>query len=129
MMFEFAKDGIIHGVTDETYICLIPKKANSSKIKDFRRISLVTCLYKIISKVLSNHLKGVLKDTIVETQGAFVAGRQILDVVLVANEVVEEYRKHGKTGLVFKIDFEKAYDYVEWGFLDYTVEKKRVGPM
>ena len=36
---EFDRDGIIHGVTNETYICLIPKKANSTKV-DFRPISL-----------------------------------------------------------------------------------------
>ena len=113
VIFEFARDGIVHGLTNETYICLIPKKVNSSKVKDFRPISLVMSLYKIISKVLSNRLKGVLEDTIAETQGAFVAGRQILDVVLVANELVEECRRKGKQGFVFKIDFEKAYDVVE----------------
>ena len=126
VFWEFAKDRIIHGVTSETYICLIPKKANSSKMKDFRPISLVTSLYKIITKVLSTHLKGVLADTIRESQGAFVAGRQILDTILVANEVVEEYRKEGRSGVVFKIDFEKAYDYVEWGFLDFVFEKKGI---
>ena len=47
-----------------------------------------------------------------------MAGRQILDVVLVANELVEDYRRNGKEGFVFKVDFEEAYDYVEWGFLD-----------
>ena len=45
-----------------------------------------------------------------------MGGRQILDVVLVANEIVEEYRKYNKLRVVFKIDFEKAYDYMEWGF-------------
>ena len=110
---EFGRDGTIHGVTNETYICLILKKANSTKVKDFWPISLVTSLYKIISKVLSLRLKEVLSDTIADTQGAFVAGRQILDVVLVANEIVEEYRKLGRSGIVFKLDFEKAYDHVE----------------
>ena len=125
---EFAKDGIIHGVTNETFICLIPKKVNSSEVKDFQPISLVTCLYQIIAKVLSSRLKEVLADTIGQTQGAFVAGRQILDNVLVANEVVEEYRKEGRSGVVFKIDFEKAYDFVEWGFLDFVLEEKGFRP-
>ena len=108
MFFEFAKDGIIYGVTNKTYICLIPKKANSSKVKDFRLISLVTSIYKIISKVLSNQLKGVLEDTIAETQGAFVGGRQILDVVLVTNELVEEYRKKENQGLSSKLTLKKC---------------------
>ena len=72
-------------------------------------------------------LKEVLADTIGESHGAFVAGRQILDSVLVANEVVEEYQKEGRLGVVFKIDFEKAYDFVEWDFLDFVLEKKGFG--
>ena len=124
VLLEFAKDGIIHGFTYETYIFLIPNKMNSSKVKDFRPISLVTSLYKIISKVLSLRLKGVLEDTISETQGTSVAGRQILDIVLVANEIVEGYRKAGRAGGVLKIDFEKAYDYAEWSFLYFGLEKK-----
>lgn len=54
-----------------------PKRANSCQIKDFRPITLVLSLYKIILKVLSNRLKDVLEETISEVRGAFVAGRQI----------------------------------------------------
>ena len=89
----------------------------------------MTSLYKIISRVLSTHLKGVLADTIEESQGAFVAGRQILDNILVANEAVEDYRKTGRFGVVFKIDFKKAYDFVEWGFLDFVLERKGFGSL
>lgn len=66
---EFAQGGIIHGLTNETYTCLIPEKLNSCKVKDFRPISLVTSLFKIISKVLSLRLREVLEDTISESQG------------------------------------------------------------
>ena len=51
-------------------------------------------------------------------------GRQILDAVLVADEVVDEKRRSGEEGVVFKIDFEKAYDHVEWGFLDHVLQRK-----
>jgi hypothetical protein len=50
-----------------------------------------------------------------------------LDAVLIANEVVEEVRKKKVEGLVFKIDFEKAYDHVEWAFLDDILGKKGFG--
>lgn len=60
-------------------------------------------------------------------QRAFVKGRQIFDAVLIANEVVEEVRKKKVEGLVFKIDFEKAYDHVEWAFLDDILGKKGFG--
>ena len=71
----------------------------------------------------------MLADTIAETQCAFVAGRQILDVVLVANKTVEEYRKQDRSGIVFKLDFEKAYDHVEWGFLDFVLRMKGFGSL
>ena len=93
---EFYNLGIINGITNETYICLIPKKLNSCRVKDFRPISLVTSLYKIIAKVLSKRLQVILGETISKSQGAFVVGRQILDVVLVANEAIEDYRRSKK---------------------------------
>ena len=77
----------------------------TKKISDFRPISLITSLYKIIAKVLSGRLREVLHETIHYTQGAFVQGRQILDAVLIANEIVDERRRSGEEGVVFKIDF------------------------
>ena len=87
---------------NETYIALIPKKYGSCKISDFRPISLVTSLYKIISKVLASRIKEVLDSTISKNQRAFVANRQIIDVVLMANEVVEEVRATGRKGVMLK---------------------------
>ncbi|KAL9449935.1 hypothetical protein AB3S75_011797 [Citrus x aurantiifolia] len=110
---EFYKSGVVNSSTNSTFICLIPKKNEPSKLSEFRLISLVTSLCKIISKVLSLRLKEVLEESISYSQGAFVRDRHILDAVLVANEAVKEYRKCKRSGLVFKIDFEKAYDHVD----------------
>uniref|UniRef100_A0A803PIR5 Reverse transcriptase domain-containing protein n=1 Tax=Cannabis sativa TaxID=3483 RepID=A0A803PIR5_CANSA len=88
------REGRIEGSINETFICLIPKKLNSCMVKDFRPISLTTSVYKIIAKVLAARLR------------------------------VEDYRCRDKSGLVFKIDFEKAYDRVEWDFLDLVRTKK-----
>ncbi|KAL5580279.1 hypothetical protein UlMin_012721 [Ulmus minor] len=82
--------------------------------KDFRPISLVSGLYKILAKLLSNRLREVLEETISLAQGAFVHNRQILDVVLVATEAVEDYRKRGERGVIFKVDFEKKGFGVRW---------------
>ncbi|RVW93473.1 hypothetical protein CK203_035098 [Vitis vinifera] len=62
-----------------------------------------------IALVLSKHLRKVLHETIFGSQGAFVEGRHILDAVLIANEVVDEKRRSGEEGVVFKIDFEKGW--------------------
>ena len=89
----------------------VPKGSLSNKILYFRPIRLVTSLYKIITKVLPCHIKGVLHKTIHISQEAFVEGRQILNAVLIANEEVDEKRSEGC--VVFKIDFEKVYDHVD----------------
>lgn len=57
----------------------------------------------------------------------FIKGRYILDGVLVANETVEFLKKSKKKGLIFKVDFEKAYDSVEWGFLLGVLEEMGFG--
>ncbi|KAJ9675680.1 hypothetical protein PVL29_024549 [Vitis rotundifolia] len=119
---EFHNSRIINQNTNASFIVFLPKKSQTMKISYFRPISLITCLYKVIAKVLSRRFRGVLHKTIHSTQGVFVQGRQILDVVLIANEIVDEKRRSGEEGVVFKIDFEKAYDHVNWDFLDHVLE-------
>ncbi|XP_073066025.1 uncharacterized protein [Primulina eburnea] len=124
---EFFQDGIVNAVTNETYICLIPKKNEARKVNDFRPISLTTSLYKILAKVLTNRLRKVMTITVSENQSAFIQGRQITDCCLIANEVVEEYRRKKKKRWVLKIDLEKAYDNVDWRFMDFVLRKKGFG--
>ncbi|PNX57813.1 cysteine-rich receptor-like protein kinase [Trifolium pratense] len=97
---------------------LIPKVDGPQRLNDFRPISLVGSLYKILAKLLANCLRVVMGSVISASQTAFVKGRQILDGILVANEVVDEARKSKKEMLLFKVDFEKAYDSVDWGYLE-----------
>ena len=79
-------------------------------------------MYKIIAKLLANRLRMVISSVVSETQSAFVQNRQILDGILIANEVVDEARKLKKELMLFKVDFEKAYDSVDWGYLDSVME-------
>lgn len=69
-----------------TLIALIPKKSDATNIKDFRPISLIGCVYKLLAKVLANRLKGSLGSIISAEQHAFIQGKQILDATLIANE-------------------------------------------
>ncbi|KAE8673674.1 AP-2 complex subunit alpha-2 [Hibiscus syriacus] len=105
-----------HGV-NHAFISLIPKKLNPESLEDNMPISLVGSLYKIISKVLSKRLVSCIKDLVSPYQFAFIPGRQLLDCAFLANEGIDYWRKQGRKGVVFKIDFRRVYDTVEWPIL------------
>ena len=100
-----------------TFLVLIPKKCNVEDFKDLRPISLVGGLYKILTKVLANIIKRVMSLIISQAQNAFVEGRQILDTILIANEAVDSILRKKESGLLYKLDIEKAYDHISWDFL------------
>ena len=102
---------------------MIPKKQNVADLKDLRPISLVGGLYKILAKVLANRIKRVMSKVISTEQSAFVEGRQILDAVLKANEAVDTIIRRKESGIVCKLDIEKAYDYLSWEFLIQVLDK------
>ena len=103
------------------FVTLIPKKCNAVSIKDFRPISLVGSVYKLLSKVLANRLRAVLDNLISESQNSFVGRRQILDSVLIANECLDSRLKSRLPGVVCKLDIEKTYDHVNWEALSYLL--------
>ena len=120
---DFHKNGKLSRGINSTFIALIPKVDSPHRLNDFRPIALVGCMYKILSKVLATRLRLVIGRVISETQTTFVKDRQILDGIRIANEVVNEAHKMEKELMLFKVDFEKAYDSVDWGYLDVVMHK------
>lgn len=93
---------------------------------DFRPINLCNVMYKIISKVLANRLKQVFPHIISSTQSAFIPGYLIPKNVSVAYETLHTMhsKKKGKKGsIALKLDISKAYDRVEWSFLQGIMQR------
>ena len=125
-VLSFLNSGRMPCRLNGTYICLIPKVKSPQKITEFRPISLCNVVYRLIFKILANRLKRVLDAVIDELQSAFVLGRLITDNVLVAFETMHciDQRKKGKKALTsIKLDMSKAYNKVEWVYLETMIRK------
>ena len=106
---------------NHTFITLIPNVNNPETVMEFRPISLCNVIYKIISKAIANRLKPFLNSIVSEAQSAFTADRLIADNILIAFESLHYMKSQisGREGfMALKLDMSKAYDRVEWGFLE-----------
>lgn len=110
---------------NSTIITLIPKVRNPLSIKEYRPISLCNGCYKIVARALTNRLRPILAHVIDENQSAFVPGRLITNNILLGFESMHWIKNHrgGKRGYAaLKLDMSKAYDRVEWIFLEAVME-------
>ncbi|RVX09762.1 Transposon TX1 uncharacterized 149 kDa protein [Vitis vinifera] len=127
MFKEFHEQNAFLKSLNNTFFGSYSKKGGAEELGDFRPISLLGGLYKLLAKVLANRIKNVIGRVVSSDQNAFVMGRQILDASLIANEVIDSWQKRGKKGLICKLDIEKAYDSVNWQFLMRVMQKMGFG--
>jgi len=121
----FFKVGTIPEGVNDTAIVLIPKVQHPETLKDYRPISLCNVLYKVVSKCLVNRLKPLLDPVISENQSAFIQ-RLITDNALIAFECIHAIQRDNSVNSKFcavKLDLAKAYDRVDWSYLEHAMEK------
>lgn len=111
------------GCLDKTWNCatitLVPKIAQPQMVKDFRPIACCTFLYKILSKIWTSRLAKVIGEVVNEAQAGFLPGKHIGDKILLATELMKGYtHKHFSPRCMIKVDLRKAYDSLEWSFLE-----------
>lgn len=115
---------------NETNLVLIPKIDHPETMNHYRPISLCNFSYKIIAKILANRLKQVLDSCISEQQCAFIPNRLIQDNSILVHEAFH-YLKNKKSGpkyeLALKMDMNKAYDLLEWNFLEEVMLRMNFG--
>lgn len=114
----FENSGSIARGCSSYFITLIPKIKDPLTLNDYRTFSLIGCLYKIIAIVMANQLKRVISMVVDEVQTSFVEGRNILDGPVIINKICYCAKNTKMKMFLFKVDFDKAFDFVNWHFLD-----------
>lgn len=116
---NFFSTGKLNKAVNHTFITLVPKRLAANKVELFRPIALCNVIYKLITKILSSGLKGLLVDIIHLNQATFIPNQSISDNCIINHEVMFYLNsKQGKTiFMAIKVDMAKAYDMVEWATL------------
>jgi hypothetical protein len=125
---DFESGDLNVSILNYAIISLIPKEPDVKEMKKFRPISLGNCSLKNISKAITNRIAPIGDRIIASNQTAFIKRRCILESVVAAQELIHVAHISGRGALVLKLDFEKAYDRVDWSFLDEILLSRGFDP-
>jgi hypothetical protein len=109
-------------------LTLIPKEPDAKTIQKYRPIALTNCSFKNFSKCVTNRLGIIGEELIAPNQTAFIRGRFILESIVSAHEIIHDAVQKKESGLVFKLDYEKAYDRVDRSFLLKMMRQRGFSP-
>ncbi|WVZ90587.1 hypothetical protein U9M48_036874, partial [Paspalum notatum var. saurae] len=118
MFYDFYKGDLCLFSLNFGVITLLPKCQEAVKIQQFRPICLSNVSFKIFTKKV-----------IQPSQIAFLPGRYILEGVTILHEPIHELHRKKLNGVIFKVDFEKAYEKVKWPLLQQTLRMKGFSPL
>ena len=126
-IFNFVSEAMTQCFLEEdlniSKIALLPKSEDRLRIQNYRPISLLNTLYKIVAKVYANRMKPLLHNWILPSQTGFVPNRCILDNIFLAFEAIAWTKENQQDLSMLLLDFEKAYDRVNWTFLKEVMAK------
>jgi hypothetical protein len=105
-------------------IMLVQKTKEANSIRQYRPICLLNVDFKIFPKLMTDRITPRVCKWIDESQTAFIKGRNILEGVVILHEVIHEFKRSSSKGVLFKINFEKAYHKVRWAFVQQILEEK-----
>jgi hypothetical protein len=109
-------------------LSLLPKVPGADNIKQYRPIALINVIFKLVSKASACRLSPVAHRVISQSQTAFIKGRFIQDGPLALHEIIHELKSKNLPAVLLKLDFEKAYDRVNWVFLREVLLTKGFEP-
>jgi Reverse transcriptase (RNA-dependent DNA polymerase) len=98
-------------------ITLIPQKEGACRLEEFRPISVINTTIKIITKIYADRLQPLFSNLVSNRQTTFIRGRSIIESFTTIRELLHMYHRRGVPAVLFKVDFEKAFDMVSWNFM------------
>ena len=98
-------------------ITLLPKITDAIWIQQYRPICLLNVSFKIFTKILNDRILKVADKLMGPSQTAFIPGRYIMEGVVILHETIHELHRKKQDGVILKLDFEKAYDKLQWPFI------------
>lgn len=123
LMEEIIQDKKLHPDLNRGLQSLIPKGGCRAVLGNYRPISVLPALYKLLAKVMANRVRDKLPLWIKASQTGFVKNRYILNNVFLAYEAMEWAHESKQDMIFLMIDFEKAYDRINWTFLCEAIKK------
>jgi hypothetical protein len=114
---EILNSGAASAYINKGTITLIPKTGDRTKLSNWRPITLLGSVYKILSKLLASRIHSAFTHVVRPNQTGFVPGRSILDNIFLAQEALGWAEESEQDLVLILLDFEKAFDRIEWGFL------------
>jgi hypothetical protein len=120
----------VHGFhwLNSANIALLPKKEGAEEVSDFRPISLIHAIAKIITKMLATRLAPFMNELISNAQSAFIKKQSIHDNFLYVKNLATRFNRAKIPTLLFKLDIRKAFDSVRWEYILEIMERRGFPP-
>jgi hypothetical protein len=120
--YHLCKYSLVEGTLIDSFataqIRIIPKKGDTTKLKNWRPISLLSNFYKILSRAINNRLKTVVNRVLSRAQKGFTKSRQIQEVILNLDENINRCKNMNIKGAMICVDQSKAFDSVDHQYIE-----------
>lgn len=130
-LLETLNYGYIHGELTvsqrQAVITLLDKGKDRLLLKNWRPLSMLNVDYKIGSKVIAERLKKYLHKLIHPNQVGYISGRQVASNIRAISDILFYTKQRNISGILMNLDFEKAFDSVDWDFLRLSLKKFNLG--
>jgi exonuclease III len=132
-LFRYSEVCFNKGILTPTFrsacVRLIPKKGNKKLLKNWRPISLLSNLYKVLSRALNNRLKTTIDRILGRAQKGFTSSRNIQEVLINVYEAIGFAKKNNLCGALISVDMAKAFDTVSHVYLEECYNFFNFGPI